>query len=56
MYGIVNKAIEDLVIADYGAEKWALILKKSGIEESFFISNEPYDDEITFKLAQTIIS
>lgn len=54
MYGIVNKAIEDLVIADYGAEKWALILKKSGIEESFFISNEPYDDEITFKLAQTI--
>lgn len=54
MYGIVNKAIEDLVTTNYGAEQWTLILKKSGIEENFFISNESYDDAITFKLAQTI--
>lgn len=54
MYGIVNKAIEELVITNYGEEKWNLILKKSGIEESFFISNESYDDAITFALATTI--
>jgi len=54
MYGIVNKAIEDLVTTNYGEEKWKLVLKKSGIEAGFFISNESYDDAITFTLAKTI--
>ena len=51
MYGIVNKAIEDLVKENFGEAKWELIKKRSGIEEDFFISNEPYDDSITFLLA-----
>lgn len=51
MYGIVNKAIQDLVIANFGEEKWEAILERSGIEEDFFISSEAYDDDITFKLA-----
>lgn len=51
MYGIVNKAIQELVIANFGKEKWETIIDKSDIEVDFFISNEPYDDDITFKLA-----
>ena len=51
MYGIVNKAIQDLVIANFGEEKWKAIREKSGIDVDFFISNEAYDDEITFQLA-----
>ncbi len=51
MYGIVNKAIQDLVIANFGEEKWEEIRDRSGIEEDFFISSEAYDDDITFKLA-----
>jgi hypothetical protein len=51
MYGIVNKALEDLVKETFGEDKWDLILERSGVEEDFFISNEPYDDDITFKLA-----
>jgi len=51
MYGIVNAAIQDLVIANFGIEKWNLILERSGIQEDFFISSESYDDEITYKLA-----
>ena len=54
MYGIVNKAIEDLVKANFGDEKWEKILAMSGVEEDFFISNEPYDDDITFKLVVAI--
>ena len=54
MYGIVNKAIEDLVRENFGDEKWEIILTKSGVDEEFFISNEPYDDDITFKLAVAI--
>lgn len=54
MYGIVNKAIQDLVTSNFGKEKWEIILEKSGIEEDFFISGEAYDDAITFKLAQAV--
>ncbi|MGL2965816.1 heme NO-binding domain-containing protein [Flavobacterium sp. XGLA_31] len=54
MYGIVNKAIEDLIITNYGREKWTAIHKRSGIEPDFFISNEAYDDAITFKLASAV--
>lgn len=54
MYGIVNKSIEDLIKSNFGEEKWNIILEKSGIEHNYFISSEPYDDEVTFKLAHTI--
>ncbi|OWY20095.1 heme NO-binding protein [Sphingobacteriales bacterium UPWRP_1] len=51
MYGIVNKAIEDLVKINYGIEAWENIKEKSRTEIDFFISNEPYPDEVTYKLA-----
>jgi hypothetical protein len=51
MYGIVNKAIEEMVTTGFGKEKWEAVKLKSGVEEDFFISNEPYDDAITYNLA-----
>ncbi|PKH67014.1 heme NO-binding protein [Flavobacterium sp. ALD4] len=54
MYGIINKAIEELVTANFGEEKWEAIKLRSGIDIDFFISTEPYDDDITFKLAQAV--
>lgn len=54
MYGIVNKAIEELVTINFGRDKWEAIKKSSGVNYDFFISNEPYDDAVTFKLAQAV--
>ena len=54
MYGIVNKAIEDLVTENFGIATWEKIKQKSGIEVDFFLSNHSYDDKITYILAQTI--
>lgn len=54
MYGIVNKSIEELVVANYGEEKWEEIKAKSNINIEYFISSESYDDDITFILAETI--
>lgn len=51
MYGIVNKSLEELVIENFGVEKWEIIKEKSGVNVDFFISNEPYNDDVTFKLA-----
>ncbi len=54
MYGIVNKAIEDLVITNFGENNWQRIREQSGVDVEFFISNEPYDDAITYQLAQGV--
>jgi hypothetical protein len=51
MYGIVNKAIQDLVTDNYGEAVWEKVKETSGVEVDFFLSNEPYDDDITYKLA-----
>ena len=51
MYGIVNKAIEELVTENFGEAAWEAVHKKSGIDVGFFLSNEAYDDAVTYKLA-----
>lgn len=50
MYGIVNQAIQGLVTENFGNEKWQLIKQRSGITHDYFISNESYDDDITYEL------
>ena len=54
MYGIINRAIQDLVIENFGEQKWEEIKINSGIDVQYFFSNMPYDDDITFKLAISI--
>jgi hypothetical protein len=54
MYGIVNKSLEELVTENFGEDKWEIIKQKSGINIDFFISSEPYNDDVTFKLAVAV--
>ena len=54
MYGIVNKAIQDLVCENFGTPIWEAVLERSGLDIDFFISNEPYDDAITYRLAEAV--
>lgn len=54
MYGIVNKSIEELVVQNYGQEKWEEIKARTNINIEYFLSDESYDDEVTFTLAQAI--
>ncbi|ARN82070.1 heme NO-binding domain-containing protein [Methylocystis bryophila] len=50
MYGLVNRALEELIIEKYGEEKWAETRKKARVEVEAFISNEPYPDDVTYHL------
>lgn len=50
MYGLVNKAVEELVVSNFGDEKWELIKEKAGVDVDVFISNEAYPDDMTYKL------
>jgi hypothetical protein len=40
-----------LVSETFGPEIWILVKEKSGVDVDFFISTEPYDDDITYNLA-----
>jgi hypothetical protein len=51
MYGIINKSIQDLITANFGQDNWDKVKEKSAVNVDFFLSNEAYDDEITYKLA-----
>lgn len=50
MYGMVNQAIEDLVVSNHGLETWDRIKARAGVTEVAFIRNEGYPDKITYDL------
>lgn len=50
MYGMVNKAVEDMVCMHHGEQVWEQIKAKAGVDVEVFMSNEGYPDEITYDL------
>lgn len=50
MYGLVNKAVEDMISDQFGDAKWGAIKAKAGVDVEAFVSNQPYPDEITYAL------
>lgn len=50
MYGLVNKAIRDLVVNNFGVEKWQHICQLSDFSDEDFIAMSPYPDQLTYTL------
>ena len=50
MYGLVNKAVEELVCSRFGEEAWETIKRKAGVEIDAFVSMDSYPDDVTYKL------
>lgn len=49
MYGLINKAVEQLVVSQFGESKWHEIAEKAGIKQPF-VSMDTYPDQMTFDL------
>ena len=54
MYGLVNKAIKDLVVENHGNEAWEEVCEKADFHEGDFISMSPYPDKLTFDLVGAV--
>lgn len=54
MYGIINKALEELVTETFGERVWENIKTKSNIDIDYFISNQSYNNQITYDIAIAI--
>ncbi|MEO8704254.1 MAG: heme NO-binding domain-containing protein [Kofleriaceae bacterium] len=50
MYGLVNKAVVDLVTSKFGAETWNKIKQKADVDIDVFVSMDGYPDDITYRL------
>jgi len=50
MYGLVNRAIEGLIVDRHGEEVWERILERAGVDEPTFIGLDPYPDELTYSI------
>jgi predicted hydrocarbon binding protein len=52
MYGLVNKAIADMVKSRFGEETWQQIRQKASVENETFLSMEGYPDDVTHRLVR----
>lgn len=50
MYGMVNRALEEMVCEAHGEAIWEEIKFKAGVDVDLFLSHEGYPDEMTYKL------
>ncbi len=56
MYGMVNNAIKELILAEHGDQVWERIKKRADVVNEVFLSNEPYPDETTYRLVEASAS
>ncbi len=50
MYGIINRALKDMVVERFGNDVWNGVLLDSGVPEESFLRMRSFDDEITYQL------
>jgi len=50
MYGLVNAAVQDFVISNFGADKWDKIKSKAAVNVASFNRMESYPDDLTYRL------
>ncbi len=50
MYGMVNKAVEELLRRNYGDEAWERIRRRAGVDIKVFVGMDAYPDKVTYDL------
>lgn len=56
MYGMVNRAVEEMVLMHHDTAMWERIKAEAGVDAEEFMSNESYPDEMTYKLVAAAAS
>ncbi|WP_273431851.1 heme NO-binding domain-containing protein [Chitinibacter tainanensis] len=54
MYGLVNRAVEQLVEQHLGPTGWARVCKQAGIADDGFVAISAYPDQMTYKLVGAV--
>ncbi len=51
MYGLINNALEDMIVTHFDEATWKQIHQASGVPEDAFLTMRSYDDAYTYALA-----
>lgn len=54
MYGLVNRAIEQLVVSTKGEPAWQRVCARAGVGADGFVAMCPYDDSLTYALVHAV--
>lgn len=52
MYGLVNAALRELIVAKHGLTAWERLRDEAGLQADTFALMDPYPDEITQRMVQ----
>lgn len=50
MYGLVNRAIEEMAVTRFGTPAWQEICRRAGLADTAFVGMNAYPDEVTYRL------
>lgn len=50
MYGLIQKAVQGLIVERYGPAAWERVRTKAGLPDEPFVAMERYDDGVTFDI------
>jgi predicted hydrocarbon binding protein len=50
MYGLLNAALKEFVVATHGASSWDLIAQSAAVSVDHFNKMDPYPDEIAYRI------
>ena len=56
MYGLINRSIEGLITARFGADRWRAVRARAGLADEPFVSMRSYDDSVTYALVGAAVS
>lgn len=54
MYGLVNQAVQDLVVKNFGEDKWEEIKRRADFREESFMRMKAYPDDLTYRLVGAV--
>jgi hypothetical protein len=54
MYGLVNLAVKELVISNFGADKWEEVKRRADFHSETFNRMEAYPDALTYRLVGAV--
>ena len=50
MYGLLNAALKEFVVAKHGESTWSAVTQRAGVGSVQFNKMDPYPDELTYRL------
>lgn len=53
MYGMIHKAIRDMVVTKFGEDTWEIVAKDANVGDEHLLSMSTYDDKVMYAMVES---